>query len=220
MKLIWKILVGAAFAIVVAVAMWVLYLTGPRHSHLRLEGGWEAHVRSRGWPGLNGIPCVVTLERTNRVIATIVFRKDMWDEPFFLSRATNNTFFCIYDNDINWLLFRIDVDRGFAPIPAGSPLAYRVISSSCCVEMVSQTENPEWNRVADRLETMGKRAFRDQCIGPLPFQSATKRELEVAMRHLGNAGYYARESRVPSSVQESGRTNTSARPGRHSERKQ
>ena len=220
MKLVWRLLIGVAVAIVAAVAVLVLYLIGPRHSHLRLEGGWEAHVRSRGWPGLNGVPCVVTLERTNQVRATIVFREDMFHEPCFLSLATNNTFFCIYDNDVDWLLFWIDVDRKFAPIPPGSPLAYRVISSSCCVEIVSQTENAEWNRMADRLETMSKRAFRNQCVGPQQFVPGTRDDLVVAKRHLGSDGHFVGESRFPSRVQDSIRTNITARPGRHSERKQ
>src|SRR5665213_2862809 len=66
---------------------------------------------------------------------TVILRRDYFDSPVIVIPSTkSNLYFCVYDNDVDWQLIRVDVSGQFRPLPRTSPLCDVVQFATCKIE--------------------------------------------------------------------------------------
>src|SRR5579863_4819995 len=111
---------------------------------------------------------------------------DWFDSPIMVLQSTNaNTYFCVYDDDIDWQLLRIAPGQPYVPPPPKSAASGIILNSTCRIEAVAKSDSNQWHEVAAALNAMSpgeynRKSFRLFRLRP------PKEYLEATMRNLGN----------------------------------
>ena len=104
--------------------------------------------------------------------------------------------FCIYDNDIDWQVLRIDSDKPFSKIPRDNPITSVVLRSTCKVERVLRGETNDWTLIASSVERMDPRRFKSQALSFVGLVTNQK-QIANSMRNFGDQGQYSGDVVVP-----------------------
>ena len=148
-------------------AVAVLLASIPRTIRVPLkDGGQVSFVQ----PSLIGkffcSNCTITFSPREGKTNSVKLAQDYFDGPMMVLASTNtNVFFCIYDYDVDLLIIRIDLSQEFVPLRPKSPLQYVLLGSTCKIERVRSYESNDLYFVADALEKMPSRQFKDQSVG-------------------------------------------------------
>jgi hypothetical protein len=130
--------------------------------------------------------CTITFSPREGKTNSVELAEDEFHGPAMVLASTNtNVFYCIYDHDTDWLLIRIDLSRKFEPLPPKSPLKGGLRRAACKVERVRSYESNDWYFVANALDKMPSKQFKDQSVG-----------LDLLVYRLRNSkGFFAKEIR-------------------------
>jgi hypothetical protein len=95
-----------------------------------------------------------------------VLLQPFWKTPVTVipDASNNNVLYCVYDNDVNCLLLKIDFSKRFQPPAPGSLLSPIVLESTCAVDNMQPTDTNEWDMVADAIKAIPTAEFRQQSI--------------------------------------------------------
>jgi hypothetical protein len=116
--------------------------------------------------------------------------------PVIVIPSTNaNVFLCVYDDDVDWQLIRIDLSQKFQGVPRESPLHSIVLHSTCKIERVmkSDSDTNDWNMAAATLAKMPANQFRNQSMNlnfgvyRLPYD---QKQLVASLRTFRDHGLY------------------------------
>jgi len=110
--------------------------------------------------------CTIKFSPREGKTNSVELAQDTFDGPMMVVASTNtNVFICIYDFDVDLLLIRIDLSRKFEPLPPKSPLQGSLLGATCKIERVRSYESNDLYFVADALEKMPSKQFKDQSVG-------------------------------------------------------
>jgi len=139
--------------------------------------------------------CIITFSPKQGKIDSVDLVQDYFDGPVMVMPSTNtNVFFCIYDGDVDWLVIKIDVSQEFHQIPRESPIHNLVRGSTCKIQRVRRVDTNDWDFVADALEKMPSKQFKDQSAGLdlLVYRLRnSQKDLAASLRNGVNGGQYA-----------------------------
>jgi hypothetical protein len=148
----------------------------------------------------------------------VILRRDYFDSPVIVIPSTkSNLFFCVYDNDVDWQLIRVDVSGQFRPLPRTNPLCDVVQFATCKIERVLKTDTNDWNLVAIALEKMSETEYKDQSLGLNLFGyrvRADRKKLAASMRNFGDQGQYPGDTIIPWYIKEYQKTHHPVRTER------
>lgn len=148
-----------------------------------------------GW--LFGSKCTLRITSDNKPTNLVELRQKLFKNPaIIIPSADTDVLFCIYDNDVDWQLIRIDPRLKSQPIANNSLLGSIVISSTCKVERVLKTDTNDWNTAVQALQEMSPSIFKKQAFH-LMWQAPNQKELIASMRNFGDQGQYPGDIFVP-----------------------
>jgi hypothetical protein len=158
--------------------------------------GWGV-IHSTSSSLLRYIPrdkCILKFVSNEGVINQVTFHQDFFRSPILIIPSTRtNTFFCVYDNDVNWQLIRIDLGQQFRPLPQESPLRNRVLQSTCAIDRVSKQDFGTWTFVAETLENSNASNYGEWITCPGFPLRGNRKKLVASIRNCGDAGIYPGE---------------------------
>jgi len=134
----------------------------PKVKNIDLSNGLRIHVTKPHWwrdifPEAN---TKMRVEMKSGRKGNVSLWQDVFDGPIYVLPGTNtNAFFCLYDFDTCYCLFRIDSGLPFQPVPTNSRL-YRILFTSDCY--IREATYFEWHEVMDELQKTSSSDFSRQ----------------------------------------------------------
>jgi hypothetical protein len=137
---------------------------------------------------LKGQPCTASIkstESTNKV----VFYKNAFKSPvFILTGDSPNSFYCIYDHDVDWQLIRIRLTTPQHRLNDSPVLSSMILNSDCDIQRVSKKETNAWFFAASQIEKMTDKMFRKESL--CRSLSASQADLVASLRNIGDQHEY------------------------------
>ena len=146
--------------------------------------------------------CIVQISSESGKCATVRLREGCFDLPLVVVPSANkDVFYCIYDHDVDFLIVKIDLGRGFSPPPKDGPLSENILPSSCAVARVRNFDTNNWVPAVAALEAMPPDQFNRQVIGGLRLGFChlhTAQQVAVdELRNYGSQGGYNGDTVIP-----------------------
>jgi len=114
-----------------------------------------------------GAKCTLTYKKGQNDEAHIDLLQTFWKWPVIVIPSTNcNVFLCIYDNDVDVQLLRIDPSHPFKTLPSSRPLSRIVLASSCEIDEAS---GDDLDFAINSLKIMPTDVFKRHSIPNLNF---------------------------------------------------
>jgi hypothetical protein len=199
-----KYVAAAVCGLVILVALTVVFF--PRSITMPMKGGYVVRIVPAPYYRIvthivTSTKCVIYFDSSSSPSNTVELAEAYFNSPILVVQSTNvNTFWCIYDNDVDWQLLRINPTHPFRPIPKHNPIQSLVLRSTCEVERVVKADTNDWEFVAATLESMSSSQYVAASIH-LPFIVTSQKDLVTSLRHFGDQGQYDGETIMPSDMQ-------------------
>jgi hypothetical protein len=185
----------AISCLILGACLTIYFLTREQHVFLRIPQ-WGT-IESTSAPFLKtiqGRPCLIRFTSIDGLTHHITFHQDFFKSPLFvISSPRPGEFFCVYDNDVNYHLIQIDVNKPFHRFTPQSPIGHLILESSCEIERVTKDDTNSWNLVADALEKMTSSEYKRSEICPGFLIRSDKEQLVRSIHNFGDSGVYPGE---------------------------
>jgi hypothetical protein len=174
--------------------------THDRDINIKLHSGCSIRIRRACLFGsIRNKKCTLTLKSGTGLVGNVELLQPFCKAPIIVFPSTNDeTFLCVYDNDVDIQLLRINLKKGFRPFSAINILRPLVPFSTCQVDRVMKTDTSDWAFAAATLERMSTEEFRCQSVPSLDLvlfrKYVDQKELAAAMHNCGNQGIYDGEA--------------------------
>jgi hypothetical protein len=144
--------------------------------------------------------CTLKLISRGGLAGQVQLLQTLDKSPIFVLPYTDsaNTFLCIYDNDVDVQLLRIDLGNAFRP--TDRILRPIVLAATCRVERVAKTDTNVWAAAAKILQRMPANEFRRMsvpCLDLVVFKRYFEQgNLVAALENGGYQGAYDGETTI------------------------
>jgi len=163
------------------------------------SGGSIKIISSSFRARLHGAQCAATISSKSGKVAELDFLQSYFCSPIiFFPSSDENVFFCLYDNDVDVQLIKINIGRSPLPGPADQVLKTIVLKSTCEIERVHKAETNDWNFASQVLQRMPASEYRRnvEVFGSFGFYTSQKTLLK-SVQNNGDQGQYNGETMIP-----------------------
>src|SRR5690349_4958781 len=114
-----------------------------------------------------GSKCVLTYKTRENKEGRLELLQTFWEWPITVIASTNQgVFFCLYYNDVDIQLLRIDTQHRFKALSSRRPISHIVLTASCEVD---EPSGEDWEFALKRLRQMTSNAFKRQSLPNIDF---------------------------------------------------
>jgi hypothetical protein len=144
----------------------VIVLLGliPWSKNIPLNNGSYAHITKASFIRslLPEAYSTITYYPNNGQIGSVVLWQDIFDGPVMLIPANDtNVLLCLYDYDVDFRLFRIDMNKMFKPLSPDSDLNHILFT---CTWEIDDGTTSDWQEVLNYLHNVSLNDFERQSV--------------------------------------------------------
>ena len=141
------------------VLLFALFICWARTINIPVKSGGLVRLKPASFlKSIYSSGCTITYKTKQNREAKIYLLQTFWKWPIIVIPSTNaDVLLCLYDNDTDVQLLRIDTNQGFRSLPRGRPLSRIVLASSCKVD---EADEGDWDLAIKTMEQMTTDEFR------------------------------------------------------------
>jgi hypothetical protein len=190
-----KFIFGIAVALLAIITGVLVSASRIRNIYFTLQSGSSVSVMSAPIRKLFSVSkCTIIINSGSAGSGRVDLLQSFSESPVIVIPSTvSNVFFCVYDNDVDWQLLKIDLGQPFTTLPPENPMRSKVLYSTCRIERVRKAETNDWNAVAAALDKMPAEQFRNQSVSfnfVVYRAHYSQKQIVASMRNSGDQGQY------------------------------